>query len=252
MNRTAIIFLLIIFSLIAYAEEVNILFEKGNEAFRNKEYAQAIELYESIRNNDYSSPELLYNLGNSYYKNNNLPAAILNYERAIKLNPGDEEIKYNLKLANLKIIDKIDPLPVFFLTSWLNTFIVNFNSDKWSWIFIVFLWITLGSTVLFLLFKNLTLYRRIGFLIMVLGFIFCIATFMFAYKQHLSETINKNAIVFQPTVYVKNSPDEKGTDLFIVHAGLKVYVMDEVNGWAKIKLLDGNTGWLLRNFIEFI
>lgn len=252
MNRITSIFLMFIFSFNAYAEEVNVTFEKGNEAFRNKEYSQAIELYESIRNNGYTNSELFYNLGNSYYKNNNLPSAILNYERAIKLNPGDEDIKYNLKLANLKIIDKIEPLPVFSLTSWLDNFIDNYNSDKWSWIFIVFVWITLVGAVLFLLFKNLTFYRRIGFLIMIFGFVFCTAIFAFAYKQYLSETQNKNAIVFQPTVYVKNSPDEKGTDLFIVHAGLKVYVMDEVNGWVQIKLSDGNTGWVQKGFVKII
>ena len=252
MKKIISIYLMFIFSFAASAQEVILTFEKANESFRNKEYAHAIELYESILKNGYSNTTLLYNLGNSYYKNNNIPAAILNYERAIKSDPSDEDIKYNLKLANLKTIDKIEPLPELFLTSWLNTIISSFNSDKWSVLFIVFIWFTLGSIVLFSLFKNRSFIRKACFLIMTFGFVFCIGSFLFAYKQHKSETQNNKAIVFQPTVYVKNTPDEKGTDLFIVHEGLKVHVVDEVNGWLKIKLSDGNIGWLWKNYIELI
>lgn len=55
-----------------------------------------------------------------------------------------------------------------------------------------------------------------------------------------------------PSVYVKSSPDEKGIDLFIIHEGTKVEVLEELNNWYKIRLLNGNIGWLLSSETEVI
>src|SRR5947209_3472912 len=94
------------------------LFYKANDFYQKRDYENAAKNYESITKQGYESAEVYYNLGNCYYKTNNIPLAILNYERAIKLAPGDEDIDMNLKIANLKIIDKIEPLPPLFFKNW--------------------------------------------------------------------------------------------------------------------------------------
>ena len=55
-----------------------------------------------------------------------------------------------------------------------------------------------------------------------------------------------------PSVYVKSSPDLKGNDLFIIHEGIKVELLDELNDWKKIKLINGNVGWIMNKDIELI
>ena len=54
------------------------------------------------------SADIYYNLGNSYYKMNNIAKAVLNYERALLLNPGNNDIRFNLELARSKTVDKVN------------------------------------------------------------------------------------------------------------------------------------------------
>ena len=72
----------------------------------------------------------------------------------------------------------------------------------------------------------------------MLVFIVSLTTFIFSYKQKQKLTAHNSAIIFAPSVTVKSSPDESGTDLFLVHEGLKVTVEDAVGEWIEIKLAD--------------
>src|SRR6266699_3354761 len=91
----------------ANAEDMKRKFEKANTLYQKKQYKEAAGTYEAIRKEGYSSYQLFFNLGNALYRQNDVPAAILNYERAKRLAPSDEDVQYNLQLANLKITDKI-------------------------------------------------------------------------------------------------------------------------------------------------
>ena len=47
-----------------------------------------------------------------------------------------------------------------------------------------------------------------------------------------------------PTVMVKSSPNESSVDLFVLHEGTKVEVMEESESWLKIKIANGSVGWM--------
>lgn len=82
---------------------------KANEAYGQEDYIKAIELYEQTLREQGVSSDLYYNLGNAYYKHNEFAKAILNYERALLLNPGNEDARFNLEMANTHIVDKNRP-----------------------------------------------------------------------------------------------------------------------------------------------
>ena len=60
------------------------------------------------------------------------------------------------------------------------------------------------------------------------------------------------AIIYNPVVSGKSSPDNSGTDLFVLHEGTKVSIEDEVGEWLKIRLSDGNVGWVPINSLNII
>ena len=62
----------------------------------------------------------------------------------------------------------------------------------------------------------------------------------------------QQAIVLVPTVVIKSSPDENSTEKFIVHEGCKVTIEDRLSDWCKVKISDGNTGWVENEYIETI
>jgi SH3-like domain-containing protein len=61
------------------------------------------------------------------------------------------------------------------------------------------------------------------------------------------------AIVMRPVTSVKSSPSaEASKDLFILHEGTKVRILDTVGSWNNISLADGRQGWLPSDDIAVI
>ena len=110
--------------------------------YADANYDSAAMAYQKVLDEGYHSAELYYNLGNSFYKQNQIPSAILYYEKAKKLAPTDEDIVYNLGIANSMIADKIEKVPVLFYQHWWDYFYNLFDADTWT-IISLFAWLIL-------------------------------------------------------------------------------------------------------------
>ena len=78
-------------------------------------------------------------------------------------------------------------------------------------------------------------------IIMILLLI-CSGIIAFQKYQYLNE--RNEAIIMKPTITVKSSPSSTGVDLFVLHEGTKVTILDKDGDWDKIKIADGSVGWL--------
>ncbi len=243
-NRFALTLVGLLIFLTSFAQENNtLLWEKANAFYTTEEYQQAIVIYEQILASGEESAKLYFNLGNAYYKTNNINKAILNYERAKLLAPHNEDIDFNLQIANQFVVTTTEDLPQPFFLRWRTSVINSYPADTWSYIsisaFLLFL-VLLGLYI----FSQRVALRKISFWLGVLLIIFSGFTFSFASKQKQNIEERKSAIVFCPRVTVKSSPVETGTDLFLIYEGLKIDIVDSLNNWKEIKLSDGNQGWL--------
>ncbi|HEY6190869.1 MAG TPA: tetratricopeptide repeat protein [Bacteroidota bacterium] len=233
------------------SQEARLEFNQANQLYRDAQYEKAAQLYERVSTNGYESPSLYYNLGNCYFKLHNLPAAILSYERARRLAPRDEDIAYNLRLANLRVVDKIDPLPQLFLLDWWNGFLGLYSSDGWALIVIVCAWGAALAGVAFFLFRSGVI-QRIAFAVAAIAVISCAVSVTGLFQQLKKEGRERAAVVFSPSVSVKSAPDNQSTDLFVLHEGVKVELLDAVGDWRQIRLPDGKVGWLAGESIQTI
>ena len=244
MNNIKHIFiaLLLIVGINSKAQQAQLL-DSAAQYYSNNSFEKAILTYEGILESGFESAELYYNLGNAYYKSNKIPFAILNYERAKKLSANDEDIEFNLRLANTHTVDKIKILPEFFLTSWWSNLVQLLSSNQWAIIsIVVFLLGLIGFIVFFM--SQITLMRQFSFWLGVTLIIVSVFTFSFAQKQYWLSKNKPAAIIITPSIVVKSSPSTGGTDLFLIHEGLKVIVTDKLGKWTEIKLTDGNEGWI--------
>jgi tetratricopeptide (TPR) repeat protein len=227
------------------------LLQKANEHYTKEEFQKAIDGYNQILTAGIESPEVYYNLGNAYYKTKQYTLAILNYERAKLLAPDDEDIEFNLQVANQKVVDSIQELPGIFIVRWWNALVNSQTTDTWA-VLSIFSFIVFLTMLGFYFFAKTSEVKRITFWSGCFLIVFTIFSWTFAAKQK-SRLINHSyAIVMQPTVTVKSSPSDKGTNLFVVHEGLKIRITDKLGDWVEIRLADGNKGWLLTESVERI
>lgn len=248
-NSSAFAITFFVFSTLAFskvhAEAINFdqQYKIAHQQYNEANFDSALVVYQSIYEDGFTSAELLYNIGNTYYKLRQIPSAILFYERALKLAPTDPDISHNLSIANSRIIDKIEPVPQLFFKNWWETFYKMFSADWWAIISLIFLALFLTLLFTFIISENQSM-RKISFFSGILILLIMIGTFgMASQKYYYTKSINE-AIVFTPTITVKSSPSASSVDLFVLHEGTKVSLLDEVDGWKEIKIANGSVGWM--------
>lgn len=219
------------------------LFYKANEEYAKEMYADAAEDYLKVIDAGFESATLYYNLGNAYFKLDDIPSAILYFEKAKKLNPDDEDLDFNLSVARTQVLDKIEPLPELFFKVWWRNLVTLFRADVWTEISLG-LFILFFILLSFYLLSGFTRIRKLSFYTGVIVFVLSVFTFVLASQKFTMEKNLKEAIVFAPTITVKSSPNENSVDLFVIHEGSKVRVIDKVGEWYKIRIANGSIGWL--------
>ena len=227
------------------------LFHEANMAYQKQDYAKSISLYEELTKNGNISAEVYFNLGNSYFKEGNVPKAIINYERAKKIAPEDEDIAFNLKIASLKVVDRIDNVPEVFYKRWIRSLATILPANTWSIVFVIMIWLVFLAAG-FYVFTQRSVIKKVSFISCLIFSIFAITTYFLSARSYSISEVEEQAIVISTSVYVKSSPDEKGNDLFILHEGTKVEVLEPFEGWKKIRIANGTIGWLKINEIEKI
>lgn len=244
-------FALLIWFPVAGSGMEQVVFDKANQLYLNGEYSAAREEYQKIVNSGYQSAELYYNLGNTFYKLGQIPSAILYYERALILNPKDMDIRFNLDLANRLVVDKINPVTEFFLKKWIRGFARIIQADSWGYISLIAFFILLTLVIIIYATRDFTLRKLIvpsgALLVLILVF-----SLLLGGIQHKQSAHPDSAIVFSSSLTAKSSPDTSGTDLFVVHEGVKVKITDKVGTWIRIRLADGNEAWIPENSVERI
>ena len=237
-------------SVLAYGQETTKA--QADSAYINNDYANAVYLYENILANQGESADIYYNLGNSYYKMDNIAKAILNYEKALMLNPGNGDIRFNLELAQSKTVDKVTPMSEVFLVTWMKSLTNTMSEQGWSKLAIASFILTLLGLVLYFFSKKIAM-KKIGFISALCLMLVCILANVFASSQKSKAQSHSSAIIMEPSVTVKSTPNEGGTELFILHEGRKVMIKDNtMREWKEIQLEDGNAGWVPASVIEII
>lgn len=224
---------------------------EGDSAYRRNDFASAIHIYEALLNEG-EAAEVYYNLGNSYYKVGDIAKSILNYERALLLQPGNTDIRANLEVARAKAIDKVEPVPEVFFVSWTNALINSMSVDAWATCGVIS-FILLIVSLYFFVFSKQIIIKKVGFIGGCACLLVVIFANVFATNQKEGLLNRDSAIIMNPSVTVRSTPNEGGTSLFILHEGSKVNIKDNsMKEWKEIRLEDGKVGWVSTSAIEII
>ena len=245
------LFIFVVKTTSALADHNQYLFDQANKLYQQEQFQEAIKNYLEIIKNGYESWQLYYNLGSAYYKTGDFGRAILNYERALKLNPKNEDIQFNLQVANLSVVDKITIPPQFFISKWLSDLKALLGIQALTFLAVGFYLITILLIILKIFVRKARAQRLLTVLLVPL--LILLVTVSFILIARINENNSTNyAIVLVDKVDVLSSPEEQGTELFSLHKGVKFKVDELQNEWAKIRLADGKIGWVRRDVFEVI
>ena len=248
--RAIIVFLVCCFSWVGISQNDQD-FESANALYNDGKYAEAIDKYESILKSGEHSAELYFNLGNANYKLNNIAPSIYYYEKALQLSPNDKEIENNLAFAKNMTIDAIDKVPQVGFSRIANNLVNTFQTDTWAKM-------AIGGVLLFVLlflmyhFSYATSRKRIAFIVSIAGLLLAFFSVAMAFQKERLDRNDNPAIVFVQESRVKSEANKSSEEVFRLHEGTKVQVLETYEDWNKIQLSDNSTGWIPSEDIKLL
>lgn len=227
------------------------LFQNGNQAYQQGRYDEAITAYQAIIDRQVRNADVFYNLGNAWFKKGEVARAILSYERAVKLRPRDRDLRQNLQFARNQIIDKIDNPNPSILFSLLGRIHGYLTVNEWT------LGASLFATLLCLLivirmFLISPLARDVNLYALVVVSAIVVVTLAFLGFKVAETFYSEDAIIMAAKVEIRSGPAQTYTMLMQVHAGLKVDVVQKLEGWTQVRLVNGYEGWVPAEAIAII
>ena len=227
-------------------------FLEANMLYNDSKYEESIEVYYQILDSGIHSPELYFNIGNAYYRLNDIANSILFYEKSLKLNPLDNDVINNLNLVKNALIDDIAVVPLSFIDEQVNRISNLLDYSSWGKLVILFSFIFLIMFIVYF-FSNKPITKRTAFSSLFFLIIIITLTLWVSLNAYQKNYLEKYAIIFSSKIEIKADPNERSENLLTLHLGTKVRIIDNFNNdWVKIKLVNGQEGWIKKNQIKII
>ena len=232
--------ILIFFNLtIVFSQNINELFNNGNEFYSQNNYKEAISIYEKILDSGYFSEDLYLNLGNAYFHESNFGKARWSYEMGLKLNPINSDLKNNNNV-NKAYIDSYIEIPKNNLIDLINIF---FQSLSLVQFLLINSFLVLLSAISFFIMKvfQMQVFKRIFYLISIIVFTSVLITF----TKNIWDQNNLFAIIIDEEVVVYSAPFlNQAIEQSIFYSGNKVKIHQKTDLWIEVSTFDGRKGWI--------
>lgn len=263
MIRSFAILLLAIVGFSLPASATSELINRADSAYTDEDFATAASLYNEAIATEGPSAKLYYNLGNSYYRCGQSGNAILAYERALRLDPTDPDIRYNLDFVNSRITDRPGERGTF-LGNLLDSAALSALSNTWAWLAFGFFALTVAALLAYIFGRGVRL-RKVGFfggLLTLLGTLFCL---FFAFRSASIASSRESAIVISPSTIlstVPRTPSDRSQEAMLLHEGTRVEILDSVASrqtgdsiatrWYEVQVDNAHRAWINAADVERI
>ncbi len=237
------------------------ILSRADSAYNAKDYRSALSLYNSVRETEGVSPELLHNIGNASFRLGDNGRAVLAYERALRLDQSYDDARVSLEYVNSTIKGLPDDGTTF-LSNINNSIQKIMSPDGWAATSLVLFLVILGCAALYLFASNVTL-RKSGFFGGIIVIFLFIYSLVLAFHSSSASSDRSEVIVIAPGSKLSTKPvadPSKADKTGVVPPGAKLNVIDSVSTpedqttkvWYKIRLSNGNEAWISGADVEFI
>ncbi|MCM1522484.1 MAG: tetratricopeptide repeat protein [Muribaculaceae bacterium] len=261
MTRRLFLFIAVVISSIVTIKADVSLIQQADSAYTSDDFATAASLYLKAMDQEGTSAKLYYNLGNCYYRMGEMGNAILSYERALRLDPTDKDIRYNLDFLNSRITDRPGERGTF-LGNMLDAASSTVRTNIWAWLALACFGLTVAALLAYLFVDNIAV-RKTGFfggLVTLLGCMVCV---FFAYRSSAIALADDVAIVISPSTIlstVPRTPTDRSQEAMLLHEGTKVNIIDSVSSvsaidstrtiWYDVNVDNSHRAWINASDVE--
>jgi len=238
--------LVLLIPAVAFGSESSKAFYDGIAHYEKGRYDDALTSFLSITDEGIENGKLAYNLGNTYMQKGDLGRAVLWYDRANRLMPKDPDLVFNRNLALSQVKDRQEETanPVvsvlFFWKQGLPLKTLQGLAIGAGCLF----WTLLALAVLLRRTPLKTAAAATGVLFVLLA-----AT---ALWDTAADARIQKGVVLPEAVSVRSGLSDTATELFTLHAGSRVTVEQERNGWIRIAFAQGKIGWVKKESVGVI
>lgn len=251
MKRYIFVLSLALVSLLAKASTPAEMKTLADSAYAQADYEKAIKLYGKLAEQN-ATTDVCYNLGCAYYRIDDMAHSVLWFERALKLDPSNKDVLFNLEMARSKTIDKIIPQHEFILFTYFKAMTNWFSLRTWTIIALLSFVILLVLLLIFWASDSL-LVRKLAFSSAILLLLISALSNVCAVQQRNFKQTHTSGIIISPAVTVKSTPADNGNDLFVLHEGSKVEILDSsLKEWCEVSIADGKQGWIPKKSFDLI
>lgn len=229
------------------ASEPDPVMRKALQTYQQGEYYQAAQMFEGLVKEGYVSAPLFFNLGNCYFQTGQLAKAVLNFERASLLQPGNEKIRKNLRLARNQVEGEPLAWPEFSPAVQWGSLRGMFTPNTWALSGLAACWLALAAWLLGRRSKKPLGWQLVTW---ILGFATLLSWLLaFSATRALESDYG---IVMEKEQMLQVGPDIKSGTVSTIYEGWKVRRLDEIGDWIKVELPDGEEGWLKKETVEML
>jgi tetratricopeptide (TPR) repeat protein len=225
------------------------LYNAGNAAYASGDYAAAIAKYEQARATGAVNHALFHNLGNAYFKAGQVGRAILNYERGARLAPGDDDLRFNLRFALARTVDKVDAPEEGFLGGLLRRAAERISVAAAVGVAVALYLLICTAVLLAVLFRRSATVRTWA-LLTGAGLLVVFLLYSPLLYAKASGDAAMEGVVVAAKVDVTSGPGQDFTTVFTVHEGTRVTVREVRDRWAQVTIPSGFSGWIPRDAYE--
>lgn len=222
----------------AAADENAQIFVDGVRQYKSGAYSEAAAEFKKLTDKGISNGKLFYNLGNAYLKAGELGHSILWYERAMKLIPGNPDLKFNHQYAVSLTKDEKTPKgsPVLRILFFWKYQLTDQTVYRLAAFFNLMFWVSLTVFLFIRIPKQVLISRIFGCLAVVFT--------LTAFYNYYEDAYIKKAVILPEKVSVRAGLSEDSTELFVLHSGTAVKIDQERDGYVRIRFSDEKIGWL--------
>lgn len=212
---------------------------EGNTAYQSGDYEKAATLYRQLADNGFASADLFFNLGTAELRGGHRGEAILWFERALRLDPHDADVQFNLAEARKGNIDKV--VGAREETSFIERVGERVPAKAAGFAFAGAWLLAFGALII----RRLTQRGRSALLgISLISGVLAMTAALLLWTAWWHRTQARYAVVTSAAAAVREGPAADFRTAFEVHEGLKVRVVREESGFLRVRLPNGTEGWM--------